>query len=137
MDRLWVSFYNACFSSAEEAVQLGWIPLEDVKDTEPYLIWGITGKTVLEAKQMVNDLSLDQLRDTKLLRDELRKTVLLANSEKESKCNLPDDLQIQFNRVAAQIQTVSICLSQLPFFKEHFQNIFNLLILVFDAVKDE
>jgi len=165
MDELWVSFFNMCYETAEDAARHAWISLQDVEDSEPYLFWGLTGKTVLEAvfrsenrngiqmaigniltvqncppqhhtlyhglekvKDMVKALKLDAQG-----RDELRKLVLYGNSEREFKSNLTPTQHTAYNRVAGAIQSISIQVSQLSFFKQQFQNIFNLLVICLRA----
>jgi hypothetical protein len=49
MDELWVSFFNMCYETAEDAVKNGWVSVMDIEDSEPYLFYGLTGKTILEA----------------------------------------------------------------------------------------
>jgi len=162
MERLWVSFYNACYESAEDAIRNQWVPIEHFEDFEPYLIWGITGKTILEAlyrsepmegiqmalgfiltrtncppnhRELYENLMaakefISHLELTPQQKIDLKRVVLFgASEESSSKCDdIPVDMRVSYNRAAALIQNVSIQISQLQFFRQHFQDVFNLLI---------
>jgi hypothetical protein len=51
-----------------------------------------------------------------------------APERKQPSSALAEAQIVEFKRVAAKIQSVSIRISQLPFFKYQFQNIFDLLL---------
>ena len=48
MERIWAAFFNQVFAIAEDAVRSRKVPLEDVREEEPYLFLGLIGATVLQ-----------------------------------------------------------------------------------------
>ena len=159
IDALWVSFFNVCFEVTEDALDQHWIQMTEIVDQEPYLFFGLTGKTILDAIFRSMDLSglrislghtlTDQncpaphrelvsraneikksIRDLNMnsdQRNELRRMTLYQHSDKEFKCNVSLEDRVKYNRIVGQIHAISIVISQLPFFKEQFHNIFCLL----------
>ena len=84
-------------------------------------------QALVSLRAMVKKLQLDGV-----LRDELRQMVIYGNAdvpERKQSNVLTDSQTVEFKRVAAKIQSVSIRISQLWFFKDQFQNIFELLLI--------
>ena len=87
-------------------------------------------EALLSAKSLVESLYLSSQEMY-----ELKQVILCGQGER--KLDLPNDMEIQYNDVAAKIHDITIQISQLTFFKKHFDNIFHVLTQCYEFDDDQ
>jgi len=164
MDRVWTSYFNALFAVTEEAIESRKIPLDDLRQQEPYIFFGLTGATVLrcvvnslkepqgirlavgltmlpescpvEHKEMLNIMLALKQRIPRDIEYQwlLEQMILYGNSEHKVVTRIQETYIPGLKQIAAQIQAVSIHITQQHFFQSQFQSMLELILSLYREI---
>lgn len=164
MDYLWESFFNQLFHVAEDAMANRKIPYEDLVDQEPYIYWSLIGATIVktiensleEAKgirlaagkvitehtcpkehQAMFRLMMqakENYPSNQYARWTLEQLVLYASSKRKVVTRLSPDELLGLRRLSAEINRISIHISQEKVFRERIEEDLLLLLSLYREV---
>jgi len=164
MDEIWKSFFNQLFHVAEDAMSNRKIPYEDLVDQEAYIYWALIGGTILRTiENSMEEKDGIRLATGRLITSEncpdkhktmfklmlevknnyptnkhaqwtLQQMVLYASSKRKVVTRLEKSHIVELRRMSAQINRISIHISQQQIFREKINDTLEILLSMYREI---